>query len=573
MKKTLATLLLIICSYTAATACSIARFRSGCIKQNFDGSQTITAIFDNLCITSPSTIHLYIHTGPGNTPADYLHITSSTSIVYYITQGTYTFHIPPASAVPLNHCLEIYSGDGGTNVPWMAWPAPVYSQLCPCATSACYVNYPDPSSLTVKVNTPAAGPTPLYLWLDDGLTPSWTWTSPFSSTSPGIFNGIDYEHTITCPGYSSLTISGCITAYTSDVYSDPLMAVTPYDPTDPSNADAWATRHTPVCKCQARQPSNYRPGCISMDPVTYYQSVTVETDNPGPNFMWYESISYGYATQLGPAVLNPAWPATPGALQWIVTFDFSTIAGGISISGGCHNFYFSNTLTGAKTRILICPCDAQPPAEPKYQPGCIQYVEETGEQTVIVETNNGSTPNYMWYETVPGMAYQLGAAILNPAWPTTPGSLQWLVTFDFSTIGGGIGIPGGCHNFYFSINPTDPRPAGAVVICPCGSEGPSGKGNSGTNIDPGNGDAGKVSVYPNPASDEVTVQFNVPYESEVLIEITDQVGRIVTNVANRKMEAGTQKINVGIQGMTPGIYFVKVKTADALVIKPLTVTK
>ncbi|MES2702009.1 MAG: T9SS type A sorting domain-containing protein [Bacteroidota bacterium] len=568
MKKTLLSLLLIMFTCVVSIACSIPQYLSGCIKPNPDGSQTITASFDNLCIAIPGTVHIWIHTGTGTTSADYLALSSSTTTVTYIARGTFVFTIPASSAVPLNTCLEFSTGSSASDAPWLASPA-AYSTLCPCVTSACYVNDPDPTNpLVINLVSPAAGPTPLYAWIDAGGGPY----GYFASSGPGTFNGVDYDHFITCPGFDAAALKGeCFTAYTSDVTGDPFGSYSSYNPGDPANPDNWTTKFGPVCPCVARKASNYQAGCFKTDPMTFAQTLTIETDNgSGTNYMWWETIP-GMATQIGPAVLNPAYTgAGSGHLKYLVTFDFSTIGGGMFIVEMCHSFYFSNSPTdprpSASHRILICPCEAVPPAEVEYKAGCINTDIQTFVQSVTVETNNGTMPNYMWYETVSGMAYQLGVAMPNPI----PG-LPFIVTFDFSTIGGGITISGGCHNFYFSASTVDPRTIGGLpmVICPCGES----QGRSGNNSGKTGGQLGNVQLYPNPAKDYASVEFNLDNKAVVQVDITDLVGHTIKAVTNQVMEAGFKKMRLSTENLPGGVYLVKIQTGKVSVTKRLVVIK
>jgi hypothetical protein len=84
--------------------------------------------------------------------------------------------------------------------------------------------------------------------------------------------------------------------------------------------------------------------------------------------------------------------------------------------------------------------------------------------------------------------------------------------------------------------------------------------------------SGTFSMYPNPARDNVTIEFALDHESNVKVDLVDATGRAVRSV-NRLMYNGLQKVNIETKDLAPGIYNVKVKTKSTQHSKTLTIIK
>jgi PKD repeat protein len=69
--------------------------------------------------------------------------------------------------------------------------------------------------------------------------------------------------------------------------------------------------------------------------------------------------------------------------------------------------------------------------------------------------------------------------------------------------------------------------------------------------------AGKIAVYPNPASASTTVEFFLQQSASVSINITDLAGRVVKTTAVDSFGSGTNKVTIETSELTNGIYFVQ----------------
>jgi hypothetical protein len=79
-----------------------------------------------------------------------------------------------------------------------------------------------------------------------------------------------------------------------------------------------------------------------------------------------------------------------------------------------------------------------------------------------------------------------------------------------------------------------------------------------------------ISVFPNPASDHLTIAF-AGSNRKIVVIITDVTGRLIYTTT----EGEAQKIEVNLTqcGVTAGVYIVRIQTSDSIETKELTVSK
>ncbi|MGB3080649.1 MAG: T9SS type A sorting domain-containing protein [Saprospiraceae bacterium] len=71
------------------------------------------------------------------------------------------------------------------------------------------------------------------------------------------------------------------------------------------------------------------------------------------------------------------------------------------------------------------------------------------------------------------------------------------------------------------------------------------------------GQKASLQLYPNPASDQVTLQFSLPQSSHISIKIFDTNGRAVKSLVDADMDEGSQSVRVYVKNLPKGIYFVR----------------
>lgn len=67
----------------------------------------------------------------------------------------------------------------------------------------------------------------------------------------------------------------------------------------------------------------------------------------------------------------------------------------------------------------------------------------------------------------------------------------------------------------------------------------------------------KVKAYPNPASNAVSLEFSVPAYRRISIDIFNSNGQLVKNAVNSLFEAGDHQIELNLNELSNGIYWVK----------------
>lgn len=83
---------------------------------------------------------------------------------------------------------------------------------------------------------------------------------------------------------------------------------------------------------------------------------------------------------------------------------------------------------------------------------------------------------------------------------------------------------------------------------------------------------GNVGVYPNPATDNFNVSFDMTTANTVSIEVVNTIGAVVYTDALGTLNGGSQLVNINAN-LSEGLYFVNVKVGNEVVSTPLNVIK
>lgn len=80
-------------------------------------------------------------------------------------------------------------------------------------------------------------------------------------------------------------------------------------------------------------------------------------------------------------------------------------------------------------------------------------------------------------------------------------------------------------------------------------------------------------VYPNPCTDQFTLQYELPINTAVKVEMVDVLGKIISTVVNEKQAAGVYKkaINVSDLHLSKGIYYLQIQTGQFKEIKKIVI--
>jgi hypothetical protein len=83
----------------------------------------------------------------------------------------------------------------------------------------------------------------------------------------------------------------------------------------------------------------------------------------------------------------------------------------------------------------------------------------------------------------------------------------------------------------------------------------------------------KLNLFPNPATDKMSVKYTLTSESTVSISICNVLGAKVKDISSEKQDAGKHEAQIDFESLSNGVYFLKLKVGDAIETKKFTVAK
>ncbi|MCW3083335.1 MAG: hypothetical protein JWP12_701 [Bacteroidetes bacterium] len=72
-----------------------------------------------------------------------------------------------------------------------------------------------------------------------------------------------------------------------------------------------------------------------------------------------------------------------------------------------------------------------------------------------------------------------------------------------------------------------------------------------------------ISLYPNPATENVTLTATISKASDIIVTIYDVTGKVIATPLNEKANAGTVTYKLNVSDIPAGLYFASIKTNDA----------
>ena len=93
-----------------------------------------------------------------------------------------------------------------------------------------------------------------------------------------------------------------------------------------------------------------------------------------------------------------------------------------------------------------------------------------------------------------------------------------------------------------------------------------------TNIEPTTFAEATFHLYPNPASDFVTLSYTLSRQSMVNIKLVSITGAEIATLLNKRQSAGIKQITLSLdEKLVPGIYFLQLNTAEGTLIRKLVI--
>ena len=69
---------------------------------------------------------------------------------------------------------------------------------------------------------------------------------------------------------------------------------------------------------------------------------------------------------------------------------------------------------------------------------------------------------------------------------------------------------------------------------------------------------------PNPFSQRTTLRYTLPAPAQVVLTVTDAVGREVRRLVSQSVGAGSHVVPFDAEGLASGVYFVRLEVGGAL---------
>jgi plastocyanin len=80
-----------------------------------------------------------------------------------------------------------------------------------------------------------------------------------------------------------------------------------------------------------------------------------------------------------------------------------------------------------------------------------------------------------------------------------------------------------------------------------------------------------LKAYPNPATSFLNVDFFVPQNSRIKLDLIDMTGRVVGNLLSTDYVQGNYKITLSLANYSAGRYFVRYTYGEAFSVKPIII--
>jgi len=82
-----------------------------------------------------------------------------------------------------------------------------------------------------------------------------------------------------------------------------------------------------------------------------------------------------------------------------------------------------------------------------------------------------------------------------------------------------------------------------------------------------------LEIYPNPFSNQTTIEFTIPDADFVTLSIYDITGKRLETILSKKLSKGNHKFNWNVEGLNEGIYFIRLETNIRSIIRKVVVLK
>ena len=79
--------------------------------------------------------------------------------------------------------------------------------------------------------------------------------------------------------------------------------------------------------------------------------------------------------------------------------------------------------------------------------------------------------------------------------------------------------------------------------------------------------------YPNPFNPVTNIDFSIPQAGQVKMQVYDVTGKVVAELVNSRLNAGTYKVDFDASKLSSGVYFYKIEAEGFTAIKKMMLVK
>ncbi|RYE24976.1 MAG: Omp28-related outer membrane protein, partial [Sphingobacteriales bacterium] len=82
-----------------------------------------------------------------------------------------------------------------------------------------------------------------------------------------------------------------------------------------------------------------------------------------------------------------------------------------------------------------------------------------------------------------------------------------------------------------------------------------------------------LTIFPNPASNNVNINFSLIENTKVAVQVIDAAGRIVSSLPMQSMNSGNNHLSIATDQLPAGVYSVRLQTEKGIMVKQLAIIK
>jgi hypothetical protein len=79
----------------------------------------------------------------------------------------------------------------------------------------------------------------------------------------------------------------------------------------------------------------------------------------------------------------------------------------------------------------------------------------------------------------------------------------------------------------------------------------------------GKANVATATVFPNPATDNVTLSFALENNDNINIQVVDLTGKVVVELGSAEYTNGVNQVNINTANLNSGVYFINMTSANS----------